>query len=482
MNMSNVANFEVAQEPYEGEKKKGFDKTAAKPDNLKSLPLPPKVQGGLPLLGRGLEVMKNPLNFMLSYEKKLGDCYRFKVANREYFVMTNVDASEFAARHGKDLLKSGALWESLMKEWDMPNAVVGIDGPKHTEARRLFKPKMSKDLAVDKNELFEEVTKKVFDKIKPSSEVSVRNLTRYLVNTVVSATFNGSNELMDRKFAIDAIDWQTQTFNMHVLKKWPKIMKYRPSFRAKDKKVWKYVDEMLKEKEESPGDDFASFIVSAAKDNPQLFETKGDVNFGILAPLFAGADTVGTTSSFLIQELCYNPEIRRRVVEAVDKAVEENDGKLPGPEFLKENVPELYGVCMETLRLYPTAFSIGRTATQDFAYKGYRVPKGSEVLIVTTAAHFDKRFYKDPQKFDIDRYKSPREEHKTRYAFLPYGVGSHVCLGAGFSELMFLTVAATIIYNYEFETTSPSERPKQIFDPSLGLETKFKIRVRPRVH
>ncbi|MBD2858102.1 cytochrome P450 [Spongiibacter sp. KMU-158] len=451
---------------------------AVAPHNLDALPLPPLVEGGLPFIGRGLEVMKHPLKFMLKYEKELGDCYRFKVANREYFVLSNVDASEFAAKNGREYLKSGALWADFAKEWDMPNQMLGLDGEKHAKSRRLFKSKMSKNLAVECHQKFEEVTKKVVGELQAGQVESVRDLTRYLVNSLVSTAFNGSSELIDKQFAIDAIDWQTQTFNIFVLKKWPRLMKWRPSFKRKGKAVWDYVEKTIAEKTQNPGDDFASYVLELARNNPDLFETEGDLKFNIVAPLFAGADTVGTTSTFMLHELCFNPSLRERVTAAVDKAVAENGGAIPSPEFLKDHVPELYGLCMETLRLYPTAFSISRTATQSFAFKGYRIPKDSEVLVVTTAAHFDERFYKYPRKFDIDRYSAPREEHKARYAFQPYGVGTHVCLGAGFAELLFLTLAATIIYHFDFEVADPHREYQQIFDPSLGIETGFKIRMK----
>lgn len=456
---------------------KGFDKTAAVPSNLNSLPLPPKVEGGLPVIGRGLELMKNPLDFILKYEKKLGDCFRFKVANREYFVMSNVEASEFAARQGRDFLKSGSLWADLMQEWDAPNAIVGIDGPKHTEMRRLYKPKMSKDIIISQHKEIEEITKKVIGSLTTGQEKSVRDLTRYLVNNLVSFSINGERTILDEEFIQEIIDWQRQTFNMLVLKKWPKFLKYRPGYKQMEKKIWNYVDKIQNERRREPTSDFVSFMIKAKGESPDLL-TEGDVNFSTLLPLFGGADTVGTTAAFLIHELCFNPTVRERVTKAVDAAVKNNNGEIPEPEFLKNNVPELNGICMEILRLYPTAFSIGRTATQDFAFKGYRIPKGSEILIMTTAAHFDDRFYKDPLKLDIDRYEAPREEHKARYVFLPYGVGTHVCLGAGFSELLFLTVAATLIYYFDFEVANPNKQYKKIFDPSIGLEKAFKIRMK----
>lgn len=456
---------------------KGFDKSAATPEHLNLLPLPPLVSGGLPVIGRGLELMKNPLDFILKYEKKLGDCFRFKVANREYYVLTNVDASEFAARQGRDFLKSGSLWADLMKEWDAPNAIVGIDGPKHTEMRRLYKPKMSKEIVVSQHKEIEEITKKVVGSLTTGEEKSVRDLTRFLVNNLVSFSINGERNILEESFVNEIIDWQRQTFNRLVLKKWPSFMRFRPSYIRSQKKIWDYVGQVQEERRQHPTEDFVSFMMNAKKQSPELL-TEGDVNFSTLLPLFGGADTVGTTTAFLIHELCFNPTVRARVSEAVDRAVESNNGEIPDPEYLKDHVPELYGICMEILRLYPTAFSIGRTATQDFAFKGYRVPKGSEVLIVTTAAHFDERFYKNPLKLDIDRYLPPREEHKARYAFLPYGVGTHVCLGAGFSELLFLTVAATLIYYFDFEVADPNRQYEKIFDPSIGIEKAFKIRMK----
>lgn len=445
----------------------------------KTLPLPPLAGGGLPFIGPAFEVMDNPMKFCLKARREHGDIFRFKVAHREYYVLSGFDGCEFAARQGRDKLKSGALWADLMKEWDSPNQIVGIDGAKHTEARRMFKPMMSKNLAGENHEMIEEVTREMIGRISTGQEVSVSLMTRQLVNNLISFIFNGERTELPEAFINDTLEWQRQTFNMLVLKKWPKFFKYiLPSFNRREKQVWGYIEKMKAERRANPKEDFGSKVIAAAKENPHLFETEGDINFGFLAPLFAGADTVGTTSTFMIHELCFNPTVRERVRKAVDKVVDENEGKIPEPQWLRDNCPELYGICQETLRLYPTAFAIGRTATQDFTFNGYQVPKNSEVLIFTTANHFDPEYFPDPWKFDIDRYAPPRAEHKKKYGFLPYGIGTHTCLGAGFSELMFLSVAATIIYHFDFEVADPHRSYKQVFDPSLGIEQSFKIRMK----
>jgi cytochrome P450 len=81
------------------------------------------------------------------------------------------------------------------------------------------------------------------------------------------------------------------------------------------------------------------------------------------------------------------------------------------------------------------------------------VEAGGRLFIATTAVHFDERYYPDPDRFDIDRYQAPRNEHKTPGVFAPYGLGTHACLGAGLAEAQIMMTIATMLRFGKFQMT-----------------------------
>jgi cytochrome P450 len=85
-------------------------------------------------------------------------------------------------------------------------------------------------------------------------------------------------------------------------------------------------------------------------------------------------------------------------------------------------------VVQETLRLYPPVFAAGRLATRSHEIYGTRIPKGSIILVPFWLLHRDPRIWTRPDAFDPFRFLSGSEPN--RFAYLPFVIGQHVCIGA----------------------------------------------------
>jgi cytochrome P450 len=86
------------------------------------------------------------------------------------------------------------------------------------------------------------------------------------------------------------------------------------------------------------------------------------------------------------------------------------------------------GVVHETLRLYPPVFATERLVTRSDEICGTRIPDGSIILVPYWLLHRDPRPWKRPDAFDRFRFLSGSEPN--RLAYLPFGIGQHVCIGA----------------------------------------------------
>ena len=75
-----------------------------------------------------------------------------------------------------------------------------------------------------------------------------------------------------------------------------------------------------------------------------------------------------------------------------------------------------------------------RNVMNSCVVEGYELPVGSRIFIATTAAHYMDDVFPDPFTFDIDRYKSPRDEHLSP-GYAPYGLCTHTCLGSRWMDL-----------------------------------------------
>ncbi len=170
-----------------------------------------------------------------------------------------------------------------------------------------------------------------------------------------------------------------------------------------------------------------------------------------LGPMLAGIDTVANSLSFMIYALLANPDARRRVQAEVDAAF--SDGPLTWEKL--KRMPDLNGAMMETLRRYPVAGGHNTRVARPLTLAGYRLEPGMNVFVAMTVPHFLEELYPHPMQFDIDRFREPRNEHRQRGAFAPFGLGDHTCLGAGIAEVQLQVTMATLLSMYSLQFDPP---------------------------
>ena len=85
----------------------------------------------------------------------------------------------------------------------------------------------------------------------------------------------------------------------------------------------------------------------------------------------------------------------------------------------------------ETMRLYPPAFLIARAASGPDTIMGLPVKKKDVILIAPWLLHRHEKLWRDPNAFIPSRFMTGTPPD--RFAYLPFGVGARVCIGAHFA-------------------------------------------------
>jgi cytochrome P450 len=107
----------------------------------------------------------------------------------------------------------------------------------------------------------------------------------------------------------------------------------------------------------------------------------------------------------------------------------------------------------EALRLYPPAFLIARAAIGPDAIVGQRIGKRDVILIAPWLLHRHERLWENPNAFMPQRFLPPAPP-PDRFAYLPFGVGPRVCIGAQFALTEATLALAKIVANYRLELVS----------------------------
>jgi cytochrome P450 len=157
-------------------------------------------------------------------------------------------------------------------------------------------------------------------------------------------------------------------------------------------------------------------------------------NLGVM--LGAGTETTAVALSWAWYLLARNPEVERALRREVDSVL---GARRPTFDDLAKLVYTRM-VIDETLRLYPPAVAISRTAIGDDEVCGFRIRSGSTVLTSQWVTHRSPLYWEEPEKFDPQRFAPERSQGRHDYAYYPFGGGPRMCIGDRFS-LMEQTLA-----------------------------------------
>ncbi|MYF11404.1 MAG: cytochrome P450 [Gammaproteobacteria bacterium] len=180
--------------------------------------------------------------------------------------------------------------------------------------------------------------------------------------------------------------------------------------------------------------------------------------------------------SFALYELMRNPDLSERIAAEADALFAGGDPAAADLDLKAIDVTHRF--VMENLRLHPVIPVHNRTAATAFEVDGSVVPARSAVLVAFPAAHFMAENFEEPDRFDIDRYLPPRSEHRKRGAYQPFGVGTHLCLGQRFTELMMVANLLLVAHHLELEMVPANYRLKLSPLPKFSPGRKFGFRVR----
>ena len=160
----------------------------------------------------------------------------------------------------------------------------------------------------------------------------------------------------------------------------------------------------------------------------------------------------------------------------------ELDDVLGGRAPTAEDLPRLVylrQIVDETLRLYPPAPTMLRSALADDVVCGRRVPKKAIVGVFPWIVHRHRKLWHDPDRFDPDRFTADQVAARSRYAYLPFAIGPHVCIGASLALVEIIIAAAVLAQRFRFRLV-PGRAIEPIAWTNLHPKGGIHMTVEPR--
>jgi unspecific monooxygenase len=214
--------------------------------------------------------------------------------------------------------------------------------------------------------------------------------------------------------------------------------------RARFRKRWTAFVAMLMAERRAAGKDANAplrdlfDLMDAARD-PETELAFSDEQLGdeVATMILAGHETTGTALFWALYLLALDPATQEQVASEVRGASANGTLGLDRLKFTR-------AVLDETMRLYPPAFLIARAAAAPDRIGEIKIEKGDVILMAPWLLHRHEKLWQNPNAFIPARFMPPAPQ-PDRFAYLPFGVGARVCIGAHFALVEATLALARLI-------------------------------------
>ncbi|CAN6478815.1 unnamed protein product [Victoria cruziana] len=218
------------------------------------------------------------------------------------------------------------------------------------------------------------------------------------------------------------------------------------------------------------GNDLLGLLLTEADDNKSNFNfTIEHVMDECKTFFFAGHETTALLLTWTILLLAINPSWQEKAREEVLRVCQ---GSPPSADDLS-NLPLLYMILNESLRLYPPAALLPRQAFEDTKLGDLDIPKGLSIWIPVLAIHHSEELWgKDANEFKPERFAG--KAFAPGRHFMPFAAGPRNCIGQAFALMEAKIVLAMFLSSFSF-SLSENYRHAPVY--VLTLKPKYGVQI-----
>jgi cytochrome P450 len=413
------------------------------------------------------------LNFLMKLAGEYGDIAQFRIGPKRIYLLNHPD-------HIKSALTSH--YESFVKGQQirrtrhfLGEGLLTSEGEFHRSQRRLIQPAFHRqhfsaheavimEHGVRLSERWQHGLQ--FDAMREMKGLMLAITSKMIFDTKTEAEADEINQ------AVALVISQFQLFGSPLAKLLAKFpMSRARRIRKAQDCLDRIVRRIIAERRQSGQDhgDLLSMLI-AAFDEPGTDAQTDELNVRDEAVTFflAGSETMGTALAWTWFLLAQHQAVQAELHAELDTVL---GSRLP----TLADVAQLRYTKMvfaEALRMYPPVWILARYLIKDFETGGYVLPAGSIVLLSQYLMHHDPRYFREPSRFDPQRWTSEAKATRPQYSYFPFGGGPRGCLGEGLAWIQGTLLIAVIGQRWRMHAL-PS-RPMEL-DPLITLQPKRKM-------
>jgi cytochrome P450 len=455
-------------------------------------PGPPLRKGIVPSLRYYWGFATDPIGFVRGRFESYGDIYYVPNSDGGLFVLRHPDhlrevlatrASSFGKQHSAFTQLSRVLGEGLLIS----------EGDTWTRQRRMLAPGFAPPRMRAYGDIMVDEARRTANRWSDGTTVALEREMTELTLRIVSRTLFGHDVSKEdtRAIARAMSSFQGSLSSPDLLPAWvplPGRRELAHSLAELDRIVYRLIRERRAagaSHAERP--DLLQLLVDAVDPEAKADTTASaarlserEVRDQLVTFFLAGHETTSQALTWAFYCLSQTPAAERALHAELESVLGDRE-----PTFDDlERLPYTEQVMLEAMRLYPPVYAIARRAREDTEVGGYRVPRGSEVMIWVYMTHRDERFYPEPEAFRPERFEKEKLAALPKLAYLPFGAGPRACIGKSFAIMEARLILATLAQRYRLSLARGKRvvpRPQITLVPKNGIQMKVAGRRRSQL-
>ena len=420
------------------------------------------------------EFRRDSLNFMRHCASDYGDIVWFRFGRRPIILVSDPEMIETVlVKQSRNFIKHFAL---RLTRFVLGNGLLTSEGDFWLRQRRLSAPAFhAQRIASYGPDMVAAATRN----IAAWREGQTRDIhadMMQLTLDIAAKTFFGA-DVSDESREVDvAIRTALESFAKRLnrtipLPVWmplPRNRKFHAALRALNQVVQKIIDQ--RRAETTPRNDLLSILIHARDEDDGSSMTDEQLADEARTFLLAGHETTALVLSWSFYLLARNPQAQARLAAELQTVLGDRAPAVADLPQLK--VAEQ--VVLESMRMFPPAFVIGREALEDFELGEYTIPRGTTILMSQWVVHHDPRWYDRPEQFEPERWSSERMKTLPKMAYFPFGGGPRICIGNTFAMMESVLVLSEIMRSW---SVAPAGDEPLVLSPIVTLRPRNPVRV-----
>lgn len=394
-----------------------------------------------------------------------------KTGKRWHMVMDPVAIREVLLERLDDYPKS-VVTKNLLKP-AIGNSLFIAEGAHWRWQRRAAAPVFSHRNVMNLSPIMTAAAERAADRIAAAGPKAVNMLDEMVTTTfdvIGDVTFSGG-DTFDRDAVHDAIDdyiaeaGKISLFDILGFPDWvPRPGRIKSGSALKEMKS--LADAAIVDRAQRGHDgvpDLLDLLLEGEDPETRRKMSTAELRDNLLTFIVAGHETTALTLAWAMYLVGFDQDVQ-------DRARAEAQAVLGGRACTGEDVEKLPYIRMiidEALRLYPAAGIISRTAQKKDTLGGREILPGDTVMIPIYALGRNELLWDDPDAFRPERFADRKAID--RYAYLPFGDGPRICIGASFALQEAVIILATMLSRFKF-TLVPGKQPEPVMILTLRPE------------